>query len=376
MDVAKYTLATYALISFDKVVIRFECEDSLQSDEFYEYCRELYPQAMIQPWRSDSALKYVTALKSSFYGNPWVFFSPNNDHPFIGVNPDLSHYLAVAEKFEERHGDAVIGVYYSHMTDMLSMMDFGAGLWGKWEFVFPKKIYEDDFCVVLKMNKFCGDSIQILRLNKLLRIFEKNTNSGRVVRIEDTSVYFDSKIKHLIVVPKKEICRHFDASFHTKYWPKLFRAPQPVFIPEGFFANDIRIKYGYHQYVEGFVNVNPLVEACRYIDGNGPDVNFHVDDIPFSWRQRVKSIDSAQNNALDELAPDDTFYRKNLLNPWWPNSVGFMALHSVCAIIRFPFYYIWVTLRRKVYSVYGEAFLYRYLVRIKDRFIRRVVLFK
>ena len=241
LDITKYTLATYSHIKFSEVVIRFECQDKTQESGFKKYCRDLFPNAHINTERSDNASKYIDALTSAFNGNPWVFFSPNNDHPYIGRELNLDQYVATAEMLEQQYSEYHIGIYYSHMSDLLNMAGMSRGLWGRWDYVFPKIVFENDFCYALKMNKFCGDSIQIFRLNSLLYLFKTNKNNGRVIRLEDLTSYFSKDVKQIIVVPKNEICRHYDASFHMKYWPNLATSPQPLFIQNGFFNKSIKI---------------------------------------------------------------------------------------------------------------------------------------
>lgn len=48
IDIVKYTLASYADIAWDKVVIRFECEDVNENELFFDFCRNLFPTAQIK----------------------------------------------------------------------------------------------------------------------------------------------------------------------------------------------------------------------------------------------------------------------------------------------------------------------------------------
>ena len=52
IDVVKYTLCSYAEIAWDKVVIRFECEDKSETESFLAFCRQLFTMAVIETQRS------------------------------------------------------------------------------------------------------------------------------------------------------------------------------------------------------------------------------------------------------------------------------------------------------------------------------------
>jgi len=366
LEVTMYTLDSYSCFNFKDIIIRFECEDSSHVSSFLHFCKNTFPTARIFSERSDTALDYIKALNANLTGNPWVFFSPNNDHPFIGTSPDLAKYISVAQSLESKYNDHIISVYYSHMADLVNMKGMATGLWGTWEFVYPKVVFENEFCFALKMNKFCGDSIQILRLKTLHYLFKNNLNHGRVIRLEDLSSYFSTKIKHIIVVPKKEICRHYDASFHIKYWPSMEAAPQPLFIPDGFFESSIKIRYGFSDYVKGYVNINPLAKKCRYLTDSGPDMNCHIDDIPFSWRNKIAITEVTNNSIISNLVAKDSYSQILALNAWigYPRSLLF--LFSLVRIIRFPFLLPFVRSRQYLYKCYGQASLYKEIVRCKN----------
>ncbi len=369
LDITKYTLATYSYLKFSEVIIRFECQDKTQEGEFKNYCQYIFPNAKVSIGRSDTAKKYIDALKSAFEGNPWVFFSPNNDHPFIGRDINLDKYIATAEILERQYSEYHIGIYYSHMSDLLNMTGMDRGLWGRWDFVYPKIVYENDFCLALKMNKFCGDSIQIFRLKTLLFLFESNKNNGRVIRLEDLTSYFSKDIKQIIIVPKNEICRHYDASSHIKFWPDLAVSPQPLFIPNGFFEKSIKIRYGYDDYIEGIVNINPMAKECRYINNTGPDMNCHIDDIPFSWRDRILQIDKSGNPIVENMLSIDSYYRRVMDNAWYATSKYILYFLSFNRIMFFPLSFLISRFRQKLYRNYGKTLAYKLIIKIRNNFI-------
>jgi hypothetical protein len=174
LTVCKYVIASYSYINWDDVVIRFECEDQNDVHNFESFCRSTFPNAKIETSRSDNAVKYAEALlKLKSYGDPWIFFSPNNDHPFIGSVNYIDRYLELATEMENKFPEYVVSILYSHFTESMNINSPSKRLWGDYRLVFPKMAFEDDFALVLEMNKFCCDSIEIFRLDTLLDIFTK-----------------------------------------------------------------------------------------------------------------------------------------------------------------------------------------------------------
>lgn len=369
LDIAKYTLATYSHLKFSEIFIRFECQDKFQEADFKKYCLDLFPNANVRTERSDNATKYIDALTSAFEGDPWVFFCPNNDHPFVGKEVNLDQYVATAEMLEQQYTDYHISINYSHMSDLLNMTGMSRGLWGTWDFVFPKIVFENDICYALKMNKFCSDSVQIYRLNTLLHLFKNNKNNGRVIRLEDLTTYFSKDIKQIIVVPKNEICRHYDGSFHIKYWPSVATSPQPLFIPNGFFNKSITIRYGYDDYIEGVVNINPLAKECRYINHTGPDMNCHIDDIPFSWSDRINNVDKSDNPFVYNIPAIESYNRRIIENPWYNTSKYILYLRSLNRIIFYPLVFLISRSRQCLYRKYGQSFIYKSIKKYKNKMV-------
>ena len=69
-------------------------------------------------------------------------------------------------------------------------------------------------------------------------------------------------------------------------------------IPPGFFENDIKIRYGYDDYLEGWVNVNPKNPNYYAYDKSGTDYKFTLNEIPLFWKDKISLIDSNPN--IDE----------------------------------------------------------------------------
>jgi hypothetical protein len=312
LEITKYTLASYSDLVWDLVHIRYECENKNENLNFQNFCLSIFPNAIVENKRSDNAIKYVNALnKLTNLNNPWVFFSPNNDHPYIGLENTFTKYTNVADSFEKKYPNHVVSITYSHYTENMNSIFPSNHLWGEYKNIFPKLIFEDNNCYVLEMNKFVCDSIQIFRLDTLLNIFSKTKNKGRVIRQENTEFYLSNKIKHILVIPKIELCRHYDGYFHRYCWGNIKNAPPPLFIPDNFFEKKIKIKYGYDNYHNGFVNINPNSKDLNYLIPNAPELNISIDKIPLMWKKRIDEIDINRN-----FKQCDLYAEKLLKNPW------------------------------------------------------------
>jgi hypothetical protein len=105
---------------------------------------------------------------------------------------------------------------------------------------------------------------------------------------------------HKTISPLKEICRHFDGYQHIN--PPITNNQCPAIdIPLGFFEKDIKIRYGYDDYKEGWTNVNPKNPNYYAYDKSGTDYKFTLEDLPLIWRSRISFIDSNPNINEEEM---------------------------------------------------------------------------
>lgn len=347
IDVCKYMIDSYSVIAWDGVCIRYECEDKNRESEFHNYIRVKFPNAEIFNERSNSAYKYITHLEllKEKYGNPWVFFAPNNDHIFISNDINLRKYIDYIEYFEAKNKSYIVSLFYSHFTEMMNIKDSSKVLWGD-NLVFPKIIFENQDILALKMNRFCCDSIQIYRLNNILNIFKDTKRTGKIIRLENTEFFLSFKIKSIIVIPKKELFRHYDGYYHRDCWIGNSRAPAPLFIPDGFFEKKIQIRVGFGAPVEGAVNINQNEQLLSYEGSHKPDLNCTLDDLPAFWKDKIQSISINSNFYPD--APSK--YTNILINPFESLSRFNVKIYQIYFISR-SFKYLILNTTRYFLSV-------------------------
>jgi hypothetical protein len=108
------------------------------------------------------------------------------------------------------------------------------------------------------------------------------------------------RIDQITVIPKNPLCGHFDGYDHTLggEFPISKELFPPLFIPNGFFENKIKIRYGYEDYKEGWININPLKEKYIFKDKNGTDLKISIENIPLFWKEKISKIDI--NPKLDK----------------------------------------------------------------------------
>jgi hypothetical protein len=120
--------------------------------------------------------------------------------------------------------------------------------------------------------------------------------------------------KQKVIIPYKEIARHFDGYFHQGITNN--QVPS-LDIPEGFFNNNIKIRYGYDDRKEGWVNINPKSEYYYAFDKSGTDYKFTLEELPLFWKHRISEIDINPNIDEEELIQ----YRlKNILEMIYTNA--------------------------------------------------------
>ena len=354
IDVVRYTLSSYALVPWDKVVIRYECEDKNEEDGFESFCRELFPLAKIEKSRSATAAQYAKALDALSTGDDaWVFFSPNNDHPYLAKPEDLLKCMDLANKLAVKYPQNDVALLFSHFTE--SMLDNYPTdpQWGYFGFRFKTVIEETELAYVSKSNIAPLDSIQVFKLGFLRKIFHTTQNNGRVIRLEDTEFCASPNHKVIQICPKFELCRHYDGYTH------LMKHVPPLFIPQGFFERQIKIRYGYQTRKDGWVNINPNSHWLS----QDIDLPIVLADIPHFWRERISEVD-VNPNFVEPIDRMQLIFYKNFNNPWHENSRTRYLVRS---------FYIYVILqsksklRRFLRSVAIAIGIFPYLKSIKNQ---------
>jgi hypothetical protein len=95
-----------------------------------------------------------------------------------------------------------------------------------------------------------------------------------------------------VYAPTKEIVRHYEGYSHVNdnMAQTLENVSPPLFIPPGFFENDIKIAIGFYERDDSWTNFNPAAEWLYNAKTSGTDYRWVEEDIPLFWRLRIGKI--------------------------------------------------------------------------------------
>ena len=342
LKVTMYALASYAEIPWSHVIIKYELDDQLKNKKTYfeKFIRKLWPKAHIIYGRSDNIQKFrETAKLLNSFKDEWIFYAGNNDHPIMA--PDKKTLEKCLEKAKElRKKYEYVSIKYSHFPETLHMAREGTTIH---DIGFPaSRIIEEtcDFVVASYPREyFSADTI----LSKSLFnhwLFSEDLspklNSATIKRMENVYLFLgqNKRKNNMVVLPKKEICAHFDGYGQAKGTGFLVPSSllPPLFIPAGFFEKKIKIAYGYDKPRKGWVNINPLKKKYSFEDAkNGTDLKISLKDLPLFWKKRIKKVDTNPKANLKEIEAAVEQRKREIENvyftrKWW----------------NFPFYEIYV----------------------------------
>jgi len=348
LDITLYSLASYVSIKWSAVIIKYELENISQKKKFEREVKKLFPKAQLIYGRSDSQKKFQESIKiMDAIKDEWIFYAGNNDHPFIAPNTaTLDACLKKAEEVSKKH--TYVSIAISHFTEFYNKVQKGTPF-REIHFYDTKIKEETKEYFVSSFPRGLNHSMQIVNKNLFKHWFFGGDSKGILVRRSECMESFVKTVPQIVIIPKKELCAHFDAEVpHSKspYGLSYDLCPA-LFIPPGFFENTIKIAYGYDTYRPGWVNINPLKENYSFRDSiNGTDMKIGIDDIPLFWKKKIKTLDINKNlnkkmveEALKKRAYElrNPFPRKSNLYYFFyrQKNLTFRLLHSI-PFIRAP----------------------------------------
>jgi hypothetical protein len=157
--------------------------------------------------------------------------------------------------------------------------------------------FENDF---MSVRNNCFDSIQIITKELYKNWWcTGQFNQYKLPRPDYFGISL-SEIKpvpnHKIILPLKELCRHFDGYQHCT--PPILNDKCPAIdIPVGFCENNIKINYGFDERSidKTVTNINPTSDSYFAYDIKGTDYKWTLEDIPYFWKSRISNINQSDN---------------------------------------------------------------------------------
>ena len=293
IDIAKYTLESYSIYEWSNILIKYELDNVDEYESFDKFILNIFPKAIIIHQRSDCQKKYQESINIiNKFDDDLIFYAPNNDHPMILTNLEiLNELIALSNKYLLTND--YVSIIYSHFSEFKNMTNRKTPF--NW-------LFGND-CIVIENNNFAevvlkkdgeNSSVQIIN-KKLLNYWfnSKDLGDTRLIRSEDVMAFFKTN-NQILIIPKYEICAHYDGYVHTHHYLYEIRQYQipPLFIPSGFFAEGINIRYGYNDYKEGWVNINPALRYYSFENKkNKVDLKIAIDQIPLFWKKKIIQID-------------------------------------------------------------------------------------
>jgi hypothetical protein len=288
LDIFKYSLFSLAIAyNWSKVILKISLDDCYKhrQDELEQFIRDNFSQ-----------FNLVLTWQRSEYQNDWkqdyellddnlIWYYCNHDHIFFDSSKDYLAELVNKIKDEE-----LCSLQFSHFPENIRTAKSN-----------PKYTIHNNHISFESIN---FDSIQIITKELYRRWwFEGEFNHIKLGRPDFFGIGL-AEIKpipiHKVIVPLKELCRHFDGYQHVQ--PIIDNNQCPALdIPIRFFENDIKIRYGYDDYKEGWTNINPKNNYYYAYNKIGTDYKFTLEDLPLVWKSRISNIDLNPNINEEEI---------------------------------------------------------------------------
>lgn len=300
LDIFKYSLASLAIAyPWSKVIFKISLDDIYKprQQELEDFIKEEFKDFnLILDWKRN---EYQNDWKQSYelLDNNLIWYYCNHDHIFIDSTTTYLEELVESIKDEQ-----LCSVGFSHWPETIRTIKQGLHPYPLTQIPVLNSYNINNNYVSVDSNNF--DSIQIITKDLYYKWwFEGEFNHIKLPRPDFFGIGL-AEIKpvplHKTISPLKEICRHFDGYQHIN--PPITNNQCPAIdIPTGFFEKNIKIRYGYDDYKEGWVNINPKNPNYYAYDKSGTDYKFTLEDLPLIWRPRISFVDSNPDINEEEM---------------------------------------------------------------------------
>jgi len=289
LEIALYTLESYAVLDWSAVVIKYSLQDESKTEYFESQVKRMFPKAILITGRSDTQAKFQQSYELlKGFKDEWIWYAGNADHVFVSPSREtLDGCMRMAkEMYRTRR---FVSVFYTGFPEFRGFINPNS--------LFYRKELEvlksDGYCDAVKFPKGNFDAAQIVHLDLFHHWFFSKDLSGKKIRmIRSDEVSHDVVVENqIIIIPKQELCSHFDGWGHlARYgYENVADLFPPLFIPQGFFEGKIKVAVGYDIYREGWVNINQGKPDFSFKNPNGADLKAFR--IPLFWKGRIETLD-------------------------------------------------------------------------------------
>jgi len=308
LDITKYSLASLAkAYPWSKAIINIELDSNCYSKEdnknIYDFITNEFKDIEFVYSSKRCELQKEWQALYDVINSDLIFYLGNHDHIFIDSdNSYLKDLIKIAKKYKNST------IVTSHFPENIR--------WAKSGYIelnetTPRKLnngykVNDNY---LSYEGICIDSLNIITKSLYYDWFFTG-NWGDEVKLPRTDGIGGIdllKIRNYlgvnlplqkIIIPYKEQLRHFDGYMHQRITNDTCPS---LTIPDGFFENKIKVRYGYNDYKKGWVNINPQNQNYYASDKNGVDDKITLDDLPLFWKGKIIDIDINSNINEEEM---------------------------------------------------------------------------
>jgi hypothetical protein len=290
VDVFKYCLASYAamlpLITKCEFYIELAPEFKDRQAELEAYIKELFPADKLnlnwyrhyftKEWREwcDRAITD---------DNEPIWFAGNDDHIFVDYNLDV---LAAGLKHLKEDPNPLGQIYYSHWPEQMRLAPHHGA-----------RLTDDGNYMVRDWRTF--DAITIMLGTRWKKYwFDQDWGDLQVWRT-DPLWHIGYELTGPVYAATRELVRHYDGYSHTG--TAIANIAPPLFIPPGFFENDIKVCIGYDQRDSEWTNLNPTSEWLYNYSPAGADYRWVLEDIPLFWNARISQFNISPDYDLNTM---------------------------------------------------------------------------
>ena len=298
LDVTKYSLASLAVAhSWTRAIINVELDPKIyteaQSVELREFVEMEFKD--VEVLFSSKRIKFQQEWKDLYekINNDLILLLCNHDHIFIDSSRDT------LEKIVKQEHSKYTTIVMSHWPENIRWAKSG---YIQLSEVQPRELNNNYKALDygLSYEGICIDSLNIITKHLYYDWFFTGEWGDTALPRTDgiTGLYPDLITirdrlgiplpKQTIIIPYKEQLRHFDGYLHQRIDNNTCPS---LTIPDNFFKSGLKIRYGYEDYKEGWININPRIENYKAFNLNGIDEKITLDDIPLIWKNRVVEVD-------------------------------------------------------------------------------------
>jgi len=320
LDILKYSLASYAVAyPWKRIILNLELDpDYISLDkkqELKEFVYSIFKNTEIIYSDKRNLTQQDWINTYDLLNDDVIFYQCNHDHIFIDNSTEyLEELVQLRQLYKEN-----LTISTSHFPEAIRTTKPGYIDHNDFSSTNPNLTYQlkdnhayyegkilDSLIIITKeiyYNWFLEGDWSLIQVPKDLfpsgQMELTRTEGTGIIGIGGIKDILKSPfIKQKIVVPYKELFRHFDGYWHQKISNNQCPA---IDIPPGFFEQDIKIRYGYDDYKEGWININPKNPNYYAYDKTGTDYKITLEDLPLVWKNRISIIDPNPDINEEEM---------------------------------------------------------------------------